>query len=114
MKKSKSERSRASSDLQKKNHNYVVPGMVSAVQMTVKVGAPVGQRVLEFAWTPPDMDEFTQLPLKKYIVQVFDPKFGRFLNIATLEPDYYEDRGRFLGIEELNFFTLKEAEMGKL
>ena len=80
--------------------------------MVIEDGHP-GQRVLRFEWTPPDPN-MEMLPIKKYIVQIFDPKFGRHLNIATLEPDYYESEKRFLSIEELNFYRMEETQMGKL
>ena len=57
-----------------------------AAPLFIEEGAP-GKRSLRFEWTPPETDgpDGPVLPVLKYVVQVYDPKCDRHLNIATLE-----------------------------
>lgn len=72
----------------------------------------LGQRRLCLAWKPPL--EQDGAPVARYIVAVVDPSYGRALAVATLEPDYNQELGRFLPIEELTQYVLEEVELRKM
>jgi len=72
------------------------------------ISAVPRQRVIRLTWEKPSG------PIDKYTIQVLDPSFGRFLNICVLEPDYYEDKQKFVPIEELNEYLIDEKKLDKM
>lgn len=72
----------------------------------------VGQRRVKLLWKPPT--ELPDAPVTRYTVAIVDPAYGRPLAVATLEPDYSQELGRFLPIEELTNFVLAEEELLKM
>merc|ERR1712060_273276 len=71
-----------------------------------------GNRRVRLDWQAPV--ESANTPVRRYVVAVFDPTYGRALTIATLEPDYDESQHRFVPIEELRSFVLAEQELKKM
>lgn len=67
-----------------------------------------GFRVIKLLWQHPPG------PVDKYTIQVLDPQYGRFLSICVLEPDYMQDKQRFVSIEELNEYDIEERKMEKM
>jgi len=67
-----------------------------------------GYRVIKLLWQHPPG------PVDKYTIQVLDPQYGRFLSICVLEPDYMQDKQRFVSIEELNEYDIEERKMEKM
>lgn len=53
-------------------------------------------------------------PVKRYIISVFDPAYGRALKVAVLEPDYSEELRRFVPLEELRSYILDEQHLRKM
>ena len=53
------------------------------------------------------------LPVDKWHVQILDPKFGRHLHLSIIEPDYDQKEKKFKHIDELQFFDLHEADLGR-
>lgn len=53
-------------------------------------------------------------PVKRYIIHVFDPAYGRALKVAVLEPDYNEELRRFVPVEELRSYLLDEQNLQKM
>lgn len=73
-----------------------------------------GQRRIDLRWDPPPGADDPKTNVRKYIVAVVDPAFGRGVTVNILEPDYREDLGRFVTINELTSYTLAEDELQKL
>merc|ERR1712113_1160538 len=71
-----------------------------------------GSRTLEFKWDSPVSSDCA--PVRRYVVAVFDPTYGRAITVATLEPDYDEKLHRFVPVEELRSYVLSEAELQKM
>lgn len=69
-----------------------------------------GRRKFRLHWTPPP--EATNV--RRYIVQVFDPAYGRALTVAVLEPDYSEELRRFVSMEEITTYVLSEEDLQKM
>merc|ERR1712048_849641 len=72
-----------------------------------------GKRRIQMKWSEPA--SATSLgPVRRYIVAVRDPAFvpdGRAVTIQILEPDYCQDLGRFLNVDELTSFEVREEDM---
>ena len=71
-----------------------------------------GQRRFKLHWTPPE--DRVSAPIRRYVVAVFDPAYGRALTIAILEPDYSEESRSFVGIESLTAFEFSEEDFQKM
>lgn len=71
-----------------------------------------GRRRIRLSWSSPE-PRVTR-PVRRYIVAVVDPAYGRALTIRTLEPDYNEDLRRFVPVEELDSYVLAEEELQKM
>mmetsp|Transcript_8829 Transcript_8829/g.21492 ORF Transcript_8829/g.21492 Transcript_8829/m.21492 type:complete len:1020 (+) Transcript_8829:300-3359(+) len=99
----------AEDEIGRKSHD--APDMIRGIR-TACLDDTRGKRVFKITWTAPKFD--TECPIEKYHLQVFDPRYGKFLTLSVLEGDYDEDEKRFIKIEEQNFFKMQESEMGKL
>jgi len=74
-----------------------------------------GRRRILIKWgAAPGTLGFEAAPIKRYIVQVFDPAFGRAIKIADLESDYSEELRRFVPVEELRSYVLDEEHLQKM
>lgn len=71
-----------------------------------------GNRKFRVRWAPPPA--LDPAPVRKYLVQVLDPAYGRFLTVATLEPDYSEELGRYISMEEITTYVLSEEDLQKM
>eukprot|EP00397_Hematodinium_sp_SG-2012_P005646 GEMP01005668.1.p1 GENE.GEMP01005668.1~~GEMP01005668.1.p1 ORF type:complete len:570 (+),score=110.97 GEMP01005668.1:81-1790(+) len=87
--------------------NVKLPGPVRSLAWQL-VNGMRGYRTILLKWDHPGGH------VDKYTIQVLDPSYGRFLNICVLEPDYYEDRQKFVSIEELNEYTIDEKKLEKM
>jgi hypothetical protein len=78
------------------------------------VCADEGKRRVRVVWTAPKASE--SVPIHKYIVAVLDPSFGEVLTVATLEPDYSREFGRYLAFDdpELCSYVLSEEHLRKM
>eukprot|EP00929_Paragymnodinium_shiwhaense_P075930 TRINITY_DN3890_c0_g1_i1.p1 TRINITY_DN3890_c0_g1~~TRINITY_DN3890_c0_g1_i1.p1 ORF type:complete len:1038 (-),score=223.93 TRINITY_DN3890_c0_g1_i1:75-3188(-) len=75
--------------------------------------AAPGRRRISLEWSAP-ADLRSAAPVRKYLVAAVDPAYGRALTVATLEPDYQEDLGRYVSVEELRAITLAEEALQKM
>jgi len=71
-----------------------------------------GRRRFKLCWTAPL--ERPTAPVGRYVVQAFDPAYGRALTITVLEPDYSEELRRFVSMEELTSYVLAEEDLQKM
>lgn len=71
-----------------------------------------GRRRFRLRWSPPDTRDTA--PVRRYVVAALDPAYGRPLTIAVLEPDYSEELGRFVTMEEISSHILAEEELQKM
>eukprot|EP00930_Biecheleria_cincta_P100141 TRINITY_DN9175_c0_g2_i1.p1 TRINITY_DN9175_c0_g2~~TRINITY_DN9175_c0_g2_i1.p1 ORF type:complete len:833 (-),score=165.39 TRINITY_DN9175_c0_g2_i1:265-2763(-) len=76
------------------------------------VSSDFGCRKLQLQWEAPRTK--ASAPVRRYIVAVVDPAYGRPLNTAVLEPDYNALLGRFVPVEELTAYMLAEQELQKM
>lgn len=72
-----------------------------------------GQRRVQLDWKPP-RDVRGTAPIRRYLVAAVDPAYGRALTVATLEPDYREELGRYVSVEEIRSHTLAEQSLQKM
>lgn len=68
-----------------------------------------GRRRIKLEWSSPDPRE--DAPVEKYIVSVVDTRTGRAERVIDLEPDYCEELGRYVSIDELRSYTLVEEDL---
>jgi len=87
------------------------PGSPRRLSLTVLCSQP-GRRRYRLNWSPPVDNE--SAPVRRYIVAALDPAYGKALNIAVLEPDYCEEKRRFVSVEELGTYVLAEEELQKM
>jgi len=87
------------------------PGAPANFQYSV-VSSELGCRKFKLRWAAPQTK--ASAPVRRYIVAVVDPAYGRPLNTAVLEPDYNAVLGRFVPVEELTTYTLAEKELQKM
>jgi len=87
------------------------PGMPSNLKSTPLCFSS-GSRKFELRWCPPIPRP--QAPVRKYVIAVFDPSYGRSLTVTVLEPDYSEELRRFIPVEELTSYILAEADLAKM
>lgn len=73
-----------------------------------------GRRRFRVQWKPPD--SLPSSPVHRYVVAVVDPSFGKALSVATLEPDYSQELGRYLPYDdpELCSYVISEEELRKM
>jgi len=76
------------------------------------LSAMPGRRAVKLQWTPPPMQDTA--PVRRFLVQVLDPAFGREVTVTVLEPDYREDLQRFQAMDELTSYVFSEQEWQKL
>lgn len=69
-----------------------------------------GERRFMLRWTAPERQE--KGPVQRYIVAVADPTGTSRspIRLSTLEPDYSQELGRYVTLEELGCFELAEEE----
>ncbi|CAD7933059.1 unnamed protein product [Amoebophrya sp. A25] len=101
-----------------KRMHYRTPELIRGIR-AVPLCEIAGQRAYRITWKPPTTGEsasyLEETPqIEKYHIQVFDPRFGKFLTVSVLEGDYDVEAKRVLKIEEINSFKLEEAAIGKL
>lgn len=87
------------------------PGPPTNLHCSV-VSSELGSRTFQLRWEAPRTN--TSAPVRRYIVAVVDPAYGRPLNTAVLEPDYNAMLGRFVPVEELTEYILAEKELQKM
>lgn len=77
-------------------------------------GEPGRRRILIEWGAAPGSLGCESAPIKRYIVQVHDPAYGRAIKIAVLESDYSEELRRFVPVEELRSYVLDEQHLRKM
>lgn len=87
------------------------PGPPRNLAASLLVTMP-GSRRVRLQWEPPEAQEAA--PVRRYLVAAVDPAYGRALTVATLEPDYREELGRYVSVEELCSHTLVEEALQKM
>eukprot|EP00747_Dinoflagellata_sp_TGD_P206667 gnl/TRDRNA2_/TRDRNA2_80356_c0_seq1.p1 gnl/TRDRNA2_/TRDRNA2_80356_c0~~gnl/TRDRNA2_/TRDRNA2_80356_c0_seq1.p1 ORF type:complete len:461 (+),score=75.28 gnl/TRDRNA2_/TRDRNA2_80356_c0_seq1:68-1450(+) len=71
-----------------------------------------GSRSFRLQWRVPVSSDAA--PVQRFVVAAFDPAYGKALTITVLEPDYDEERRRWVSVDELNSFVLAEKELPKM
>lgn len=71
-----------------------------------------GSRKFRLQWRAP-VDQ-TMAPVRKYMVAVYDPSYGKPITVSVLEPDYNEAEHRFVTVDELTSFELAEENLRKM
>jgi len=89
------------------------PGQPRDLRSTLTCSQP-GHRKIKLNWAAPQEGVEELRPVRRYIVAVVDPAYGRALNVAVLEPDYNEELRRFVSVEELSSYVLAEEELQKM
>lgn len=89
----------------------VPPGALRSLRYTT-VCATKGNRRFRLQWSAPPEKEGA--PVQRYMVNAFDPAYGKALTITILEPDYSEELKRYVAMEELTSFLLSEQELTKM
>lgn len=86
-----------------------VPGPPRALSVLVHC-LKVGERRLLLRWMAPERQE--QGPVQRYIVAAADPTGSSRppIRLSTLEPDYSQELGRYVNLEELGTFELREED----
>merc|ERR1719181_2436685 len=80
-------------------------------RLTVTTLCPtVGQRRFGLRWLPPEHLETA--PPQRYVVAVADPASASRppIKLSTIEPDYSQELGRYVPLEELATYELSEEE----
>lgn len=49
-----------------------------------------------------------------YLAIAIPRRYGKYLLITVIEPDYDQEEGRYTKIEELNYFKMEETNLGKI
>ncbi|CAK0874004.1 unnamed protein product [Prorocentrum cordatum] len=88
-----------------------LPPMPRGLRFERKCSDP-GKRTFLLHWSPFSATEVACV--RRYIVQVFDPAYGRALKVADLEPDYSEELGRYVSVEEITTYELSEEVLSKM
>lgn len=87
------------------------PGVPRRFSFTPLCTVP-GKRRYRLHWAAPQETE--SAPVRRFVVAAFDPAYGKALNVAVLEPDYDEEKKRFLSVEDLKEYELAEEELQKM
>ena len=96
--------------------DFSAPGNVSGISHDV-LSNDHGNRKYRINWVPPSTARKWGKeipPIEKYQVQIFDPNYGEFLQLAIIESEYCEELKRFRQIEEVRDFVLSETNLTKL
>lgn len=88
------------------------PGMPRGLRSEPIDTTTVGRRRFQLRWASPAI--VPSAPVRRYIVAAFDPAYGKPLTITVLEPDYDQELGRFVSIEEMGSYVLAEEELQKM
>lgn len=89
----------------------VPPGPLRGLRHTT-ICSTKGNRRFRLQWSAPA--EKDSAPVQRYLVNAFDPAYGKALTITILEPDYSEELRRYVSMEELTSFILSEMELTKM
>lgn len=89
----------------------VPPGRLGSLRFTT-ISSAKGNRRYRLQWSAPQEKEGA--PVQRYVVNAFDPAYGKALTITILEPDYNEELRRYVSLEELTSFVLAEQELTKM
>lgn len=89
----------------------VPPGAPRELKSTT-VCATKGRRRFRLSWAAPLEKETA--PVQRYLINAFDPAYGKALTITVLEPDYSEELRRYVRLEELTSFVLSEQDLEKM
>lgn len=89
----------------------VPPGPLRSLRYTT-ICTTKGNRRFRLEWGAPLEKEGA--PIQRYLVNAFDPAYGKALTITILEPDYSEELRRYISLEELTSFVLSEQELTKM
>lgn len=87
------------------------PGPPRMLRSELLCSSP-GRRRIRLHWAAPEEREAA--PVRRYIVAVVDPAYGKALTITVLEPDYSEELQRFVSVEEITSYVLEEGELQKM
>jgi hypothetical protein len=87
------------------------PGRPTDLRFKV-ISSEIGCRRILLEWSPPFACESAQL--RRYVVAAFDPSFGKALTVTVLEPDYSEQLRRFVALEDLCSYELREEDLRKM
>lgn len=85
------------------------PGVPRCFLAHVTCSVP-GRRRYRVQWSAPEPREGA--PVLRYLVAIHDPWLGKVVRLATLEPDYSQELGRFLSVEEMGVYELAEEDLG--
>ena len=72
-----------------------------------------GKRACLLKWNPASSSA-TVPSVEKYRIQAFDPKYGKFLLITTIEGDFCQEEKRWRDVSEITSYKIEEATLGKL
>jgi hypothetical protein len=89
----------------------VPPGVPRNLRTATLCGTK-GKRRFKLSWEPPTEND--SAPVQRYLINAFDPAYGKALTITILEPDYSEELRRYVRLEELTNFVLSEQELTKM
>jgi hypothetical protein len=89
----------------------VPPGGLRSLRYTTLCSTK-GNRRFKLQWSAPAEKEGA--PVQRYMVNAFDPAYGKAITITILEPDYSEELRRYVSLEELTSYTLAEQELTKM
>lgn len=103
---------REAKDACERSLSRVEPPSVPSNLKSTQLCFSSGSRKFELRWCPPISRP--QAPVRKYVIAVFDPSYGKALTVTVLEPDYSEELRRFIPVEELTSYTLAEADLAKM
>merc|ERR1719487_271865 len=87
------------------------PGPPRQLAAVVLATTP-GSRRVRLEWAAPGQREVA--PVRRYSVAAVDPSYGRAITVATLEPDYREELGRYVSVEEIRSYILAEEALQKM
>jgi len=87
-----------------------VPGVPRKLSCTTLCTEP-GSRSYQLQWEAPR--DTMSAPVHRFIVAVLDPVHGP-LKVAILEPDFNQELGRFVTMQELGSYILAEEELRKV
>jgi len=88
---------------------HEVPGVPRNLSVATHPSKAGARRFL-LQWLPPERLEAA--PVQRYIIAVADPRFaGAPVRLSTLEPDYSQELGRYVPLEELRSYEVAEEDV---
>lgn len=90
--------------------HHEVPGVPRLLSATMQC-AKVGHRRWRMRWLAPERLEIA--PVQRYVVAVADPSSAskHAIRVSTLEPDYSQELGRYVTLEELANYEIAEEDV---